>query len=150
MYKWVDKNGNVNFSDTPVAQDAQKYTPPPLQTVPPVGDGKFTTPAKQPTGFTRYQKMTITAPPDDHIFTPDVSATVGVSVNLEPVLQVGLHHKVALYLNGQLHTVGKQTNFTLDSLDRGTYTATASVLDPKNRKLITSDSIQFHIQRHHL
>jgi hypothetical protein len=146
MYKWVDDQGKVHFSDTPPNKEAEEYEPPPIQVMPAGPTGDFKSPKEKPKD-TKYESLSVTAPEPDAVFTPDKASSVQVSLTLEPALNA--QHKIALYLDGAVHTIGKQRNFTLTSLPRGTHTVYAAILDEKNRKLISSDSVSFHIQRHH-
>jgi hypothetical protein len=146
MYKWVDDQGKVHFSDTPPSKEAEEYKPPPIQVMPAGPTGDFKSNVEKPKKI-KYESLSVIAPEPDTVFTPDKASNVQVSLTLEPALDA--QHKIALYLDGAMHTIGKQRNFTLTSLPRGTHTVFAAVLDEKNRKLISSDSVSFHIQRHH-
>ena len=148
MYRWVDEKGNVHFSDKTPGNDAEQYEPPPIMVMP-AGPGGELKPLKKPdTRQISYKTLVINTPANDAVFTPDKSDSVQVSLELTPKLNV--RHNIALYLNGELHTLAQQLNFTLTGLPRGTHTVSASVIDKENKKLITSNSISFHIQRHHI
>lgn len=146
MYRWVDDQGKVHFSDTPPSKEAEEYKPPPIQVMPAGPTGDFKSTEEKPKDI-KYESLSIAAPEPDTVFTPDKANSVQVSLMLTPALNA--QHKIALYLDGTMHTIGKQRNFTLTSLPRGTHTIYAAVLDEKNRKLIGSNSVSFHIQRHH-
>ena len=146
MYRWVDDQGKVHFSDTPPSKEAEEYNPPPIQVMPAGPTGDFKSPAEKPKDI-KYESLSVTAPEPDTVFTPDKANSVQVSLTLTPALNA--QHKIALYVDGAMHTIGKQRNFTPTSLPRGTHTVYAAVLDEKNRKLISSNSVSFHIQRHH-
>jgi hypothetical protein len=145
MYKWVDEQGNVHFTDKAPNQEAKEYQPPPIMVMPAGPTGNFS-PSKQPKSF-KYQSLSVTAPQNDAVFTPDKADSVQVNLEITPALNG--QHNIALYLDGELHTVAKQPSFNLTGLPRGTHTVFASVLDKENKKLITSNSVSFHIQRHH-
>ena len=148
MYRWVDEKGNVHFSDKAPGDDAEKYEPPPIMVMPAGPSGELKPLDKSNTRQIKYKALAIKTPVNDAVFTPDKSDSVQVSVELTPKLNA--HHNIALYLNGELHTVAKQLTFTLTGLPRGTHTVSASVMDEDNKKLISSNSVSFHIQRHHI
>jgi len=152
MYRWVDEHGKVHFSDKPVNDGAKAYKPKPLLVVPAdSGAGSGLQPLNRPDNKqVKYQGLKVTSPANDQVFTPDKSMSVAVAIQVKPGLQAGLGHKVALYLNGQLYSMGNELNFTLNNLNRGTYTVHAAILDQRGKKLKSSESISFHIQKHHL
>lgn len=145
LYRWVDEKGKVHFSDTAPNKKAEKYTPPPILTVP-AGSDSFSF-KKRTAPKHKYEHISITAPANDTVYTPD-QTSVTVSIDLAPSLNRGASHRLAFYLNGTLHGEG-QTSYTLNNLPRGSYTASASVLDKKGNKVIGSDGVTFHVQRHH-
>ena len=152
MYRWVDEQGKVHFSDKAPNDDAKAYKPKPILVVPAdSGAGSGLQPLNRPaTQQVKYQGLAITSPANDHVFTPDKAMSVAVSIQIKPGLQAGQGHKVALYLNGQLYSMGNELNFTLNNLNRGTYTVHAAILDQRGKKLKSSETISFHIQKHHL
>lgn len=146
IYRQVDEKGNVHYSDTPISGQAEKYTPPPILVVP-AGPDDFNFKDRSVTSY-EYKSIRITTPDHDTVYTPDKTA-VPVSISVSPALNTAQSHRLVFYLNGQLHGEGK-TSYTLNDLPRGSYTVSASVLDKKGKRLISSDSITFHVQRHHL
>jgi len=149
IYRWVDEKGKVHFSDKPVNDAAKAYVPEPLLVVPagPAAGGlkPLNRPANQPV---KYERLSITAPANDHAFTPDKTASIAVTLQLEPGLQRAKGHQLVLYLNGKLYTQGSQSSFTLNGLNRGTHSVHAEVIDQKGKKLKSSDSVSFHVQKH--
>ena len=149
MYKWVDEKGNTHFSDRPVAEGAKTYTPPPIPTVPAAGPAGQLPPTRQATTGTVYKSIAVVEPKNDQVFTPDLADSVTVSVQMNPSTISDPEHQIVLYINGKEHAKGLQRSFTLTDLPRGTYTAQAAVITKKKKKLISSETISFHIQRHH-
>ncbi|MDC9724447.1 MAG: DUF4124 domain-containing protein [Gammaproteobacteria bacterium] len=149
VYRSVDKNGNVVFTD--VASDnseeviidiAPSYNPPP--TVPLAvedSDVENSTDVKTP-----LYKVSITSPThNESIQNPE---TVSATVSIEPKLNAIRADKLLFKLDGK--NVGKaQTSETisLPRLDRGSHILVVSVVDKAGKVLTRSKSILFHIHR---
>lgn len=146
LYRWVDKKGRVHFSDRPLDNSAEVYTPAPILVVP-AGPAMPLSPREEPPQEIKYESLSITSPANDQVFTPDVKS-VAVNVELQPALHSG--HSVVLYLDGSSIARGSSTGFTLPDLYRGTHTVYAVVENDKGKILVRSGSVQFHVQRHHL
>ncbi len=148
LYRWVDDKGNVHFSDTPTKQ-AEKYTPPPLQTVPAWPASDFTSkPTTNKTKY-KYKSISISSPTNDQVFNAAEKKLITVSIKIEPALNTAEGHVLAFYLDGQLHEKGSSTHYAFQNLPRGTHTVSATVLNNKGKKLKSSEPVSFHIQSHH-
>ena len=129
LYKWVDAQGNVHYSDKP-APGATKidvpkvhtFTPP--QVAAPEGnsnasqDGQNRSRQRAPTSYT----LSISSPQDQETLWNVPSVTVSVSIS--PALRSG--DSVTITLDGASKTV-TGTSATFDDVDRGEHTATASI-----------------------
>ncbi|HEY1774493.1 MAG TPA: DUF4124 domain-containing protein [Gammaproteobacteria bacterium] len=123
MYKWVDAQGNVHYSDKP-APGATKIDVPKAHTFtpPPVAAPGITNTDNGNPADTGYTAITISSPQDQQTFWNVSSVTV--SVRVQPVLRPG--DSVTITLDGSSQTVdGTAATFT--DIDRGQHTATASV-----------------------
>src|SRR5437868_2224923 len=132
VYKWVDENGVVHYSDQP-HPEAQKVDVPPAQTY----KGGASVPAMPTTGpsappassepASAYQGCAISEPAKDQTFT-NVDA-LSVVVRTDPGLRPG--DRVYLTLDGQPLNGGNPTGsqFTLSPVDRGTHVVQAIVRD---------------------
>jgi len=148
VYKSVDENGEVSFSDQPTP-NAQRMKLPELPTykAPPVPDfssSPKTTPAPV---ASPYDSVKIVAPENDATIR-DNQGVVSVQVALEPPLMIKQGHKIQFYLNGEPHGIPiGTTSISFSNLDRGTYTLTASVVDASGAVLMTSDPVVFHLHQ---
>lgn len=149
MYRWVDDHGKVHYSDQAPSDDAEAYEPPPILTVPAKNPGGLI-PLKKSTAPVKYKAFAINVPSNDHVFTPDKTESISVSAQLEPGLQAAAGHRIDFYVDGQLHSKSNQTSWTLKDLSRGTHTVSAKVVDKKGKTHVSTESISFHIQKHHL
>jgi hypothetical protein len=146
LYKWVDDQGNVHYSDKPAPgatkiniPKAPTFTPP--QAAQPT-DGSAT--ARQQgkrQGFAGYTAMVINSPQDQATFW-DVTS-VNVSVGLTPNLQSG--DRVTIAVDGATQTVSG-TSASFDNLDRGEHTVTASIVSGKGNT-VNAKPVTFYIQR---
>ncbi len=145
LYRWVDEEGRVHFSDRPLDDSAETYTPAPILVVPagPTAP-RHPTPRQK---VIRYESLSVTSPASDQVFTPEIQS-VAVGVELQPALQAG--HVIVLYFDGNSVSRGSSTGFTLSDLYRGTHTVYATVEDDGGKTLIRSEPVQFHVQRHRL
>jgi len=150
IYRYVDPENGVEFSDTPrpgaeriVIPDAQRAPAvrlsPPAPAAPAVADVATGT-------AVAYQQVRITDPLDQETVR-DNSGNMLVSVALKPGLQAPFGHKLQLLLDGDPVSTGSATNFSLTGIDRGTHTLQAVVLGADDAPLATSPTISFHLHR---
>jgi len=146
VYKWVDEDGNVVYSDRP-QPGAEQLEDPQVQTVPapPLPPQRPEPPA--PPQAREYRSIAIASPEDDATLR-DNTGNVQVQVTLRPPLQVNFGHSLQLYLDGQPHgEPGRATSFTLANVPRGTHTLRAAVLDEDGREVAGSAASVFHLHR---
>jgi hypothetical protein len=149
VYKTVDANGNVSYTDEPVG-DQQPVALPPLSTVPPPRYNTVTKPADtHPDNelTAAYQKIVLAAPAPEETVR-DNTGNVTVSALTEPVLDTTAGHRLQFFLDGQ--SEGKPTTSgrsLYQNLDRGTHTAEVAVVDASGRELGRSDSVRFYVHR---
>ncbi len=148
MYKWVDDEGNIQYSDKPQHKDAQPFTPPGLTTTPavkvPPKPVKKTTPEPAPTA---YSDLKIVSPQQDATIRSN-PGNVTVEFQLVPALNTELGHSVSVLLDGTPARDNITTNrVQLTNVDRGTHNITILVKDNKGRTLRSSDSVTIHLHR---
>jgi hypothetical protein len=148
VYKWVDSDGVVHFSDQPVP-GAEK-----IFTAGSAGAGAATRPSpdqqspdakKASAGALTYSQFAITSPSADQTFFGD--ELIGVHLALEPSLKAD--QAITWHLNGkQLDDQGPTTTqFALPHLDRGTYVIAATITDQKTGESMSTDSINFFVRQ---
>lgn len=131
VYKSVDKDGKIYYSDQPeegseeiILPPAQTYTPAPL---PPPVVPESTQSAEQ--GVSQYQ-VDIIAPENESVFTTEVQ-TISIKLSIKPELHEDDH--ILLRVNGEAYgTFQTSPNFTLGRLDRGRYDIQAFVYSKTN------------------
>ena len=138
LYTWIDKDGSVNFSDQP-HPGAKKITVKDVSTISGPEPRQALRPEESPTApFTRYEKITVTSPPNNGVVRDNTGA-VNVSVGLQPPLRTDLGHTVRVSLAGKQQG-GAATQFSFTDVDRGTHVVHATVLDKEGKPLMSTSS----------
>jgi hypothetical protein len=147
VYKWVDADGVVHFSDQPVP-GAEKITTSGGSTTrgvlgqPMPSSGGQSDKQKPPAKASQH--IAITSPAPDQTFTG--GQQVSASLSAEPALAP--NQTVTWTLNGA--PVGEESNATelaLPDLARGTYTLAATVSDSVSGQSISADPVTFNVVR---
>jgi hypothetical protein len=141
IYKKVDKDGAVTFSDQPQA-DAEKIKIEAVNVQPhhkALPSGSLSEKKKF-----AYASLVITSPENDS--TLRNSGETVVSATLTPSLRSD--HKVEILDNGKLlQPAGRVLTLSLSNLDRGTHSFVFRVIDTKGNTLISSGPVNLHIHR---
>jgi hypothetical protein len=148
IYKSINADGEVVYSDS-ATKGAEKLKMPALPTyTPPVIPPPSATPGKSAEEAGFYTSFVINSPEDEETIRNNLGV-LNISTRLDPVLQTRLNHRVQFYLNGEPYgePVGR-TNLTINNLDRGDYTLSASVMDTEGKALISTGDVVFFMKRH--
>jgi hypothetical protein len=152
-WTWVDANGQVHYSDTPVPgarqvelSGAQGFGAP----------QRPQAPAAQPTGQAaarpatagatqRYRTFNIVSPQQQETLW-NTGSTVTIQVELDPPLQPS--HHLDVYLDGQRRNLNATgTDLALDNIDRGIHTVQAVVVDQGGAEVLRSLATTFMVQQ---
>jgi len=147
VYKWVDDNGVVHYSDQP-HENSQKvelkapqtYTAPKAPAVPPSRPSPLSK-SSAPT----YQSCAVSEPTNEQVFMNTDTVTAGVTV--QPAVRPG--DTAIVTLDGQ-RVPGVPANggqFTISPVDRGTHSIQMTVQDPNGATVCTSSAVTFHVQQ---
>lgn len=144
IYKYVDEHGNTVFTDEPrkgaEVLDVQPVPTVPAFQVPP------TAPERPKPGPFKYNKVVIVSPAHQDNFINE-TAPIMVQVALSPALRQT--DRLQLMLNGAPHGEPVSgTQFTLNELPRGQYSATVNIVGQNGEVLGTSDTVEFYVKRH--
>lgn len=149
IYKYVDKDGNVVFTDKPGKGREQMHLAPlPTISLPKGDDTGQTTPTKpvngqKSTGPT-YSKLVFTSPGDNSAFWSG-SGNFVISVEATPALRKGDKFKVAL--DGRVLGSNTSGAFPVQHVSRGTHTASMSVVNAEGQSVQSGPSITFTVHR---
>ena len=150
VYKWVQPDGSVIYSDRAPVENAAPTELPALQEIkmppppPPSTDTTANNNQAQQGQSTEYTNLTIAEPADNSTFRSN-AGKVNVKLELEPALQDG--DMVAIILDGKDIGQGKSTNVALNNVDRGSHSLQAIVKNAQGSTLISSTPITFTLQR---
>ena len=148
LYKKVDEQGNITYTDVP-SGTAKPVQPPGLTTYG-APDAHKQTP-KKPAETTKpavanYTALSIASPVNDEALREN-SGTVTVKINLTPPLDTQAGHKIVLMLDHKSGAVAQTSEIALKDVERGAHTLKAQVTDSKGRVLKESAEINFQLHR---
>ncbi len=148
VYKWVDADGVVHFSDQPSPGAEKIYTSSSSTTTaasaPGSAAGSRQVPKSAAANGLGYSEFSIVSPANDQTFFGD--DVIPVHLNLEPGLKP--NQSITWNLNGkQLEFPPDATSFALPHLDRGAYTLAATITDQETSELRSSNSVTFYVRQ---
>lgn len=117
VYKVVDADGSVSFSDQPKAE-SEAILVPPIATVPAITPGReaHTTGIKVDKPYNRYHSLAILAPANNSAFYSG-SGEVDVLLDIQPALIEG--DQIQIFLDGQLVPSNNEIQSRLQMISRG-------------------------------
>ncbi|MEQ9451416.1 MAG: DUF4124 domain-containing protein [Pseudomonadales bacterium] len=156
IYKTVDKDGNVVFTDTPPPnrtdpvdlKQTNEYSPEVSnqrgtdRRVPPPVAGE-----EEPDDVVpfSYESIKLVSPEAD-LALRDNAGNVTVSVSLSPGLRQG--DTLEVLLDGKVVASGAQTEVQLENVDRGSHEVAARVVDKSGNTAIRTEPSTFHLLRY--
>lgn len=155
IYKVVDKDGNVTFTDQRPSADAQPVELPPLSVI--ESDIEVPDPAAAQGGAEseekpltprelrrKYRDFRITSPQQEETFWGTAN-TVVVNWSSSAPLDPGMN--VRLYVDGQAQDTPPGGGVSL-TLDRGEHQVYAELLDAGGRRIVATEPVTFFIKQH--
>jgi len=157
VYKIVDKDGNVTFTDKPPEEGAKPMDLPPLSIVEtpdyqktPRQQAEEAAAAGEPedvplrTLRNRFRDFAIISPlQEESVWRPDGPVSIAWSSSNQ--LLEGM--RVQIFLNGQQQADTTAPMIPVDGLERGEHTVTATIKDARNRTIATAEPITFYIRQ---
>ncbi len=150
IYRWVDKDGIVHFSDQPGAPNAELITviePNSFdsETAGTAANASASEPEdeEEDAGASPYESLAIVSPGQDEVFFGS-DATVTIAAELDGTLQPD--HSVAFFVNGNRRPASG-LSLELANLERGTHFVRASILDQNGKPVISSQQTSFHVRQ---
>lgn len=147
VYRHVDAQGNVTFSDEPMdGSETIQVKPVTTVTLPKpedVQDAPEVVEQAREEGQ-RYTSVSIVSPSDGDAFHSG-SGNVQIEVTSSPSLQPG--HRYEVTLDGQ--PVGQTTSgsVTINHIDRGTHQAAAHIINENGIRVRSGETISFTVHR---
>lgn len=143
IYRWVDRNGVVHYSDQPGAPDAQLVDKSGfISTYEPVPAPYVNPDLAQPAG-PAYRSLEIAEPEPDEVF---FGAGQVISVRAELGGELVPGHSLVFFFNGNRVAESGDFSAELTGIERGSHFLRAAVLDESGSAVITSPQIQFHVR----
>jgi hypothetical protein len=147
IYKWVDADGVVHYSDQ-ASPGAEKIVTATSSGPAAPGARNTTAPVTQApqrsSGGLNYTEFSIVSPAQEQTFFGD--DVVAVHLSLNPTLRP--NQSITWHLNGkQLDFPPNAVSFALPRLDRGTYALAATITDALTSESETSNSVTFFVRQ---
>lgn len=145
VYKVVDKEGKVTYTDKPPAPGTgNPVNLPPINTrpgiEPPPPEEQI--PAAE---ISEYRRVAIVQP-QAGITIPPGQLDLVIQVGIEPALQPG--HLVEILMNGRsLGRPAAATSMRIENLERGTHRIEAIIINAEGRRIAASQSVEFFVKR---
>ena len=155
IYKTVDEDGNVVFTDMPPKsdQDAEQVI---VQTPNSFASEEASGPREEwiveegaegeelAEELFRYSSVQIVSPANDETVRAN-DGSVSVVAASRPRMKRG--HVMRILIDGSPVQEGSQTTFNLENVDRGTHSVSAEIVDGSGNVLSSSNASVFHLQR---
>ena len=166
IYKIIDKDGNVIFTDVPPKDNPEAYNVDPGSSYTPLpseasGDtpqspiettdgqlgANFDNPddPATPEPLPAYTAIHFSFPAEDQAIREN-SGTVTFRVDINPILHS--NHRLQITLDGLVVPDATSQTFTIEHMDRGTHVLQASIVDGQGAVLLSSAPRTFHLLRH--
>lgn len=153
VYRWVDADGVVHFSDRPV-EGAERVEMPeapatvsrPVARPQPAGSTVGGEEGGRPENGVGYKSLTIVQPSDEETLW-NIGATLDVSLNLVPSLRSG--HEIEVWFDGSILETQdpRSLSLTVSDVYRGRHNLWARIVDASDRVLIQSNEVTFYVQQ---
>jgi hypothetical protein len=145
IYKTIDKNGNVVYTDNPPKEGAEAVKLKEINTLP--AERNVTVYQNPSTemqeGPVNYQ-IDIISPRNEVVIPPgerDLAVAIGISPELHP------DHLVTYYLDGDLIEETRSFSIVIQDVPRGARTLTVEVIDQQGNSLGKSDPLTVNVIR---
>ncbi len=145
IYKYLDENGRVAYSDKPV-EGAKKMkiqrqpTPQPDEST----EDDDASEDEEEEEVTSYKSLKILNPTHDKVIS-DRSGSV--QVILLPSPRLSSEHQLIINVDGKDISRGKHANLNLANVHRGSHTVSGRIVDADGNLMIESPSVSFHVRR---
>ena len=151
VYRWVDAEGTVHFTDQPrpgaervEVEPIQTYTPREVTALEQAGGAPAGQGGEATSGYSRFEFLR--PEPEQGIRAND--GRVDVQMALEPALRDG--HRLQVSLDGETLRGDAPPSFSIPGMERGTHTLAATIRDAGGDVLARAGPVTFHVLRVHL
>ncbi len=146
LWRWVDDNGVVHYSDRPFP-GAEKVTVGGAQTFSAPAVPRSTAEQEEGDGGDGavYERFAITAPSAGETLW-NIEGRLNVSLDVRPAIRGT--HELRVLLDGQTVDVpAAATSFTLGNVFRGEHTLRAALVDENGREVAATEPVTFYVRQ---
>lgn len=154
LYKQIDENGNVTYTDKPGKGTPVKspglttYSPPALHTTPPAPNTKAGSEGEDETkAVTAYSQLVVATPTQEQTVQNN-EGRIEIKLALKPALNTKAGHKIAILVDRKKAAESLTLEASVANIDRGSHVVSAQVVDASGKVLKQSGDVTFHLQRH--
>lgn len=145
IYRGVDKEGNVFYSDKEQPNAELIPTPTPNAITMPKFEAKK--PVTEDAEKNPYQSFAIVSPANNATIRNN-AGNISISLSLLPALDTKNNHRIIIYLDGQVAiSATTELMVQLANISRGNHTLSAKVIDEKGKQLIISKTTTINMKR---
>ncbi|HED34757.1 MAG TPA: DUF4124 domain-containing protein [Gammaproteobacteria bacterium] len=149
MYKWIDEDGNISYSDQPPYKGAETLDAPQISTtpavkVPPKAATREEEEAEK--NETKYSYFKITSPENDATIR-DNNGNFSISMNSKPALDTAAGHYISILIDGKAVKKQSSTTASFSNIDRGTHKISAQIKNKNNKVVRSAATITLHLHR---
>jgi hypothetical protein len=148
IFKHVDKDGNITYTDVPASTEDKAVQSQPMTTFkpPPISTSGTGNQADQKQTGTSYDSLRITSPENNAVIRAN-SGMITVDVQSLPGLDVEAGHRYVILVDGQPKQSSQSNQISVSDLSRGSHSFTAQIEDKDNKVLASSNAVQIDILR---
>ncbi|VAW66072.1 hypothetical protein MNBD_GAMMA10-1221 [hydrothermal vent metagenome] len=149
MYKWVDADGNISYSDQPPYKGAEQLEAPLISTTPAIKVPPKTAKPKEEDedkNATKYSYFKITSPENDATIR-DNNGNFSIAMNSRPSLDVAAGHYISILIDGKAVKKQSSTTASFSNIDRGTHKISAQIKNRANKVLRSASAVTLHLHR---
>jgi len=146
LYKSIDADGTVTYSDRPNLKTDKPLILPSENVIQSIPITTKKTTAKTPTETTNnYNTLNILTPANESTLRSN-SGNISLGLQLEPTLQAT--HQLRILLDGNEAKLSRSLQVSLTNIPRGQHSLSVQIIDADNRVLKQSPSHTIYLQRH--
>lgn len=145
VYKTVDKEGNVSYSDSPGKSAEELDLPPvPVINISPSPHLNLSPKQKKKQRQWVYTQLTIKSP-ENNATIRNNAGNISVALLIDPPLRES--DTISLKSNGKEVGRGRSTTLTVTEMNRGRHALQAMIINANGETLRSSETITFYLQR---
>lgn len=145
VYKTVDENGRITYSDTPTGKKIDPVDLPQVNTQPAVTPQPYLPQPTQSEQAPAQYRVSITSPANETQLLPG-QRDLSVAAEVSP--QLGEGYSAQLYMNGQPYGGAQpSSSFVISNIYRGEHRLSVAILNPSGRVIARSPTITVYVIR---